>query len=77
MTLRLEQVLKREGIFATGGQAKVAIQSGEVLVNGEVETRRKRQLQVGDVIEVADVELVIEPPEEEEDSAGGSGDEPG
>lgn len=49
--LTLDQFLKREGWVGTGGEAKVAIQEGQVRVNGEVETRRRRQLIVGDVIE--------------------------
>jgi ribosome-associated protein len=35
----------------TGGQAKQIIQAGEVLVNGKVETRRRRRLRAGDVVE--------------------------
>ena len=50
--LRLDQFLKFSGIADTGGQAKLLIQSGEVKVNGERETRRRRKLVLGDVIEV-------------------------
>ena len=50
--LRLDQFLKFSGIADTGGQAKLLIQSGEVKVNGEPETRRRRKLVLGDVIEV-------------------------
>ncbi|NQT15361.1 MAG: RNA-binding S4 domain-containing protein [Planctomycetes bacterium] len=50
-TLRLDQFLKLSGIAGTGGQAKLLIQSGEVLVNSKVETRRRRKLSVGDVVE--------------------------
>jgi len=39
-------------VVGTGGQAKVLIQSGEVQVNGEVETRRRKQLALGDVVEL-------------------------
>jgi ribosome-associated protein len=46
--IRLEQFLKWVGATSTGGQAKLLIQAGEVTVNGEVETRRKRQLAKGD-----------------------------
>jgi len=48
---RLEQYMKAFNIAASGGQAKVLIQSGQVRVNGKVETRRKRQLQAGDKIQ--------------------------
>ena len=49
--IRLDQFLKREGATATGGHSKMVIKGGEVLVNGEVELRRGRQLQIGDVVE--------------------------
>lgn len=51
-TIRLDQFLKRLGVVGTGGQAKMVIQSGEVMVNGEVETRRGRQLSPDDVVEL-------------------------
>ena len=51
-TLRLDQFLKLCGIADTGGQAKLMIQSGDVRVNGELETRRRRKLVSGDVVEV-------------------------
>ena len=47
-TIRLDQFLKFAGLVATGGQAKLLIQSGEVQVNGEVELRRGKHLQPGD-----------------------------
>ena len=58
--IRLDQFLKVAGVADTGGQAKHMIQSGEVTVNGEVETRRGRKLAAGDVIVAADEEFVIE-----------------
>ncbi len=50
--ITLEQFLKYMGITQTGGQAKLAIQDGEVSVNGMVETRRKRKLFEGDSVEI-------------------------
>jgi ribosome-associated protein len=55
----LGRALKAAGLVGTGGEAKVLIQAGEVSVNGEVETRRGRRLQDGDVIEVGDERLEI------------------
>ncbi len=49
--LCLDQFLKLTGIAGTGGQAKLMIQGGEILVNGEVEIRRRRKLTAGDVVE--------------------------
>ncbi|MBL8815304.1 MAG: RNA-binding S4 domain-containing protein [Planctomyces sp.] len=49
--LCLDQFLKLAGIVGSGGQAKMLIQGGEVLVNGAVETRRRRKLSQGDTVE--------------------------
>ena len=54
--MTLGQALKASGLVGTGGEAKLLIQAGEVLVNGEEETRRGRQLQAGDVVEIAELE---------------------
>ena len=59
-TITLNDALKLTGITETGGQAKLMIQAGEVRVNGEVETRRKRKLKAGDVLEVAGEEFELE-----------------
>lgn len=48
----LGQALKLGNVASTGGEAKVLIQTGEVTVNGDVETRRGRKLESGDVVEV-------------------------
>ena len=55
----LGRALKAAGLVGTGGEAKVLLQAGEVNVNGEVETRRGRRLQEGDVVEVGDERLEI------------------
>lgn len=55
----LGQALKVTGVAGTGGEAKVLIQLGEVLVNGEVEERRGRKLREGDVVEVGDERLEV------------------
>lgn len=50
--LCLDQFLKLASIVDTGGHAKFVIQNGEVQVNGELETRRRRKLVVGDIVEI-------------------------
>jgi len=55
----LGQALKAASFVGTGGEAKVLIQAGEVSVNDEVETRRGRRLEEGDVVEVGDERLEI------------------
>ena len=57
--ITLGQALKTSNLVGSGGEAKVLIQGGEVRVNGEVETRRGRKLQRGDVVEVGDERLEI------------------
>ncbi len=61
--IKLDQFLKLAQIVETGGQAKHLIQSGMVMVNGTVETRRGRKLYDGDVIMIDDepFQVVIEP----------------
>lgn len=59
--LRLDDFLKMQGVVGSGGQAKLLIQAGEVQVNGVVETRRRKQLAVGDVVEVGGQRLTVEP----------------
>jgi ribosome-associated protein len=48
--IRLGQLLKYVNAVETGGEAKDLLASGEVEVNGEVETRRGAQLHPGDVV---------------------------
>lgn len=52
-SIRLGQFLKFAGILDTGGNAKDAIIDGYVSVNGEVDRRRGRQLQLGDIVSFA------------------------
>lgn len=58
--IKLDQFLKVTGVVGTGGEAKMLIQSGEVMVNGEVETRRGRKLVHGDLVGFGDEELMVE-----------------
>jgi len=57
--IQLDQFLKLANIVATGGQAKRLIQGGEVKLNGAVETRRKKKLSPGDIVEVFGMELEV------------------
>lgn len=52
-SIRLQQFLKLASLVETGGMAKEVIADGCVRVNDEVETRRGRQLVIGDVVTVA------------------------
>ncbi|MBB6334465.1 RNA-binding S4 domain-containing protein [Schaalia hyovaginalis] len=50
--IRLGQFLKLANLAEDGALARELVQGGDVLVNGEVETRRGRQLADGDLVEV-------------------------
>jgi len=52
--IRLGQLLKAAGLVDTGGEAKLVLGEGQVLVNGEVETRRGRQLHPGDEVRLGE-----------------------
>ena len=49
--IRLDCIIKMSGNVATGGQAKIVIQNGEVKVNGEVCTMRGKKMRKGDKAE--------------------------
>ena len=55
----LDQFLKLCSIAQTGGHAKFMIQHGEVRVNGEIETRRRRKLFANDVVEAGGERFVV------------------
>ncbi|QLQ11043.1 MAG: RNA-binding S4 domain-containing protein [Nocardioidaceae bacterium] len=51
-TIRLGQFLKLADLVEQGSDVRPLVQDGQVQVNGEVETRRGRQLRKGDVVQV-------------------------
>ena len=57
--IKLEGLLKFEGLTSTGGEAKELIQAGGVLVNGAVCTQRGRKLRSGDTAQLGPVKLRI------------------
>ena len=48
--IKLQDLLKLAAVTATGGEAKLLIQEGQVLVNGEVCTMRGKKLHPGDEV---------------------------
>ena len=49
--IELYKILKIEGMVSSGGAAKIEVAEGKVLVNGAVETRKRKKIVSGDVIE--------------------------
>lgn len=58
--IKLEALLKFEGLSGTGGEAKERIQQGEVTVNGEVCLQRGKKVVAGDVVELDGVRLTVQ-----------------
>ncbi len=58
--IKLDALLKFAGVAETGGEAKEAVQAGDVKVNGEVCTMRGKKLRPGDIVELSGVRLVVE-----------------
>jgi ribosome-associated protein len=57
--IRLGQLLKLAGVIDTGAEVKGFLVEEMVLVNGEPESRRGRQLHAGDVVLAAGRELRV------------------
>ncbi len=49
--IKLGQAMKAAGIASSGVDAKIAIQDGQVKVNGQVEIQRGKKLVAGDIVE--------------------------
>ena len=57
--IKLQDLLKFSGAAETGGEAKEAIQAGEVRVNGEVCTMQGKKLRPGDRADWNGTRLVV------------------
>jgi ribosome-associated protein len=57
--ITLDALLKAAGLASSGGEAKLLIQQGSVLVNGEVDLRRGRKLRAGDEVAVGDRRVAL------------------
>ena len=57
--IKLDSLLKLSGLVQSGGEAKMLIQSGEVLLNGETCLERGRKVRGGDVVRVSDDEITV------------------
>ncbi len=57
--VELYKILKFEGMVASGGQAKVAVAAGQVLVNGKIEIQKRKKIVSGDTIEFNNEKIAI------------------
>ncbi len=58
--VELYKILKFEGMVSSGGEAKAVISEGQVLVNGKVETQKRKKIVSGDIIEFGNEKLQIQ-----------------
>ena len=58
--VELYKILKFEGLVGSGGEAKLVIAEGYVLLNGEVETRKRKKIVSGDIIEFGQEKIRIQ-----------------
>ncbi len=52
-------MLKLQGMVSSGGMAKAEIAAGLVSVNGEIETRKRKKIVSGDVVEYAGDKVLV------------------
>lgn len=50
--INLTQLLKLANCVQSGGEAKTLVAEGQVRVNGELETRKRRQMKAGDLVAI-------------------------
>jgi ribosome-associated protein len=64
----LNKLLKLDNVVSGGGEAKILISEGRVTLNGEVETRKRKKVFAGDVIEYLDrtIQVVVESPPDQD-----------
>lgn len=58
--VELYKILKFEGVVSSGAEAKSVIADGQVLVNNEIETRKRKKIISGDIIEFADEKMQVQ-----------------
>ncbi len=58
--VELYKILKFEGMVSSGAEAKSVIAEGQVLVNGKIETRKRKQIVSGDVVEFGEEKIHIQ-----------------
>ena len=58
-SIELYKVLKLQGLTGSGGAAKLLIADGQVNVNGKVETRKRKKIIAGDLVEFANEQIEI------------------
>ena len=58
--IELYKILKLENMVDSGGEAKYVISEGQVILNGKVETRKRKKIFSGDVVEFGKMKIRIQ-----------------
>ena len=58
--IELYKILKFESMVSSGGEAKFVIAEGQVLVNGKIETRKRKKIVSGDIVEFGKEKIRIQ-----------------
>ncbi len=58
--IELYKILKFENLVDSGGEAKYVISEGQVIVNGKVETRKRKKIFSGDVVEFGEEKIRVQ-----------------
>lgn len=58
--IELYKILKYENLVNSGGEAKHVISEGRVIVNGVVETRKRKKIFSGDVVEFEKIKIRVQ-----------------
>jgi ribosome-associated protein len=57
--IELTKLLKLLNIAMTGGHAKIMIENGEIIRNGEIETLKRAKIRPGDILQINDLKISI------------------
>ncbi len=58
--IELYKILKFQNMVSSGGEAKSVITEGQVLVNGKIETRKRKKIVSGDIVEFGKEKIRIQ-----------------
>ena len=58
--IELYKILKLESLVDSGGEAKHVISEGQVIVNGKVETRKRKKIFSGDIVEFGENKIRVQ-----------------
>ena len=58
--IELYKLLKFENLVSSGGEAKHVIAEGLILVNGHVETQKRKKIVSGDIVEFGNEKILIQ-----------------